>query len=626
MRLLHSRLLLGVLFSLGLSLLLAGQHLADEPKRDDAPPPPPLPPVFSRPQPESIDDLKAIEKQVETILPKITPAVVGVSFGAKQGSGVIVSKDGKVLTAGHVSGAPGGQAQVIFPDGKRVKAKALGQNKGIDSGMLQITEPGEYPYVDLGKSSGLKWGQWVLALGHPGGFKANRTPVVRVGRVLFASDYFIRTDCTLVGGDSGGPLFDMNGRVIGIHSRIGGTISENMHVPVDTFRQTWERLAKGESWGVNLGEMALVKSAGGKIVYEKSGKLSPEDPKDTKRTECLAQMHTFKMTPGATYTIDLISNNSKKLDPYLRLEDSKGKQLAEDDDGAGNQNSRIVFRPSRVDEYRIIVTSCDPGQTGGYKLVIREAAMELHAGKVDLLPAVRLNKQVLPVLLDQLAKEGVALYASALLFDAKGNLVADKGVLPFLWEKGQADVTGKDGVFRLKLSKQNVRNLMVQVPDGGKIALELTDAAGNAFAMSPEFANPKTKSAGGKQVLAEFGTLTDKDAVDSVRDKKCVYKAHTFKMLAGATYTIDLESYDFDAYLRLEDPSGKQLAEDDDSGGKLNSRIVFTPETDGIYRLIVTTCDPGQAGGYRLLIHQAETRKVENSKGAGDSTGDAPPR
>ena len=58
----------------------------------------------------------------------------------------------------------------------------------------------------------------------------------------------LRTDCTLVGGDSGGPLFDMHGRVIGIHSRIAAPTSANFHVPVEIYRETWQRLAASEEW------------------------------------------------------------------------------------------------------------------------------------------------------------------------------------------------------------------------------------------------------------------------------------------------------------------------------------------------------------------------------------------
>ncbi len=93
----------------------------------------------------------------------------------------------------------------------------------------------------------------MLALGHPGGYESGRRPVLRMGRILDIEDDEIRTDCTLVGGDSGGPLFDMEGRVIGIHSRIGGPLTANIHVPIQTYQDTWDRLAAGESWGLPLG-------------------------------------------------------------------------------------------------------------------------------------------------------------------------------------------------------------------------------------------------------------------------------------------------------------------------------------------------------------------------------------
>jgi len=73
--------------------------------------------------------------------------------------------------------------------------------------------------------------------------------VVRVGRILTKDSKALVTDCTLVGGDSGGPLFDMSGKVIGIHSRIGLNVAQNYHVPVDTYRETWDKLAKGDVWG-----------------------------------------------------------------------------------------------------------------------------------------------------------------------------------------------------------------------------------------------------------------------------------------------------------------------------------------------------------------------------------------
>jgi len=205
--------------------------------------------VLDKPVPETIEELKEIESRVKKMLPKAMACTVGIQIGRSAGSGVIISEDGYILTAAHVSGPAGQKATIIFPDGKTVEAKTLGGNEGIDSGMIKIETVGKYPFAEMAVSKSIKRGKWCIATGHPGGYKEGRAPVVRVGRVIDASDRVIRTDCTLVGGDSGGPLFDFDGKVIGIHSRIGGSITSNLHVPVDTYRQTWDRLVSGERWG-----------------------------------------------------------------------------------------------------------------------------------------------------------------------------------------------------------------------------------------------------------------------------------------------------------------------------------------------------------------------------------------
>jgi serine protease Do len=225
---------------------LAGVVRADTPKPAIAERPVS---VLQKLDPENKDDLKAIQEQVRKILPKAIAATVGIRSGNASGSGVIISKDGYVLTAGHVSAQPNRDVTVIMPDGKTLKAKTLGGDHGIDSGLIKITEEKDYPFAEMGKSGDVKPGQWVVAAGHPGGFRKDRSPPVRVGRVLQSNDRVIQTECTVVGGDSGGPLFDLEGKVVGIHSRIGGPITANMHVPVDAYRNGWDRMVKAEVWG-----------------------------------------------------------------------------------------------------------------------------------------------------------------------------------------------------------------------------------------------------------------------------------------------------------------------------------------------------------------------------------------
>ncbi len=199
--------------------------------------------------PENTDDLKAMESHIQALSEKVVPCTVAVQIRGGMGSGVIISEDGYVLTAGHVVGKPDRDVTLLTHDGRRLKGKTLGANYGIDSGLIKITDEGKYKFAELGDSAKVKAGQWCLATGHPGGFEKVRGAPLRVGRVLHKIPGAIITDCTLVGGDSGGPLFDMSGRIIGIHSRIGDGLKANVHVPVNTYRETWDRLAKSEAWG-----------------------------------------------------------------------------------------------------------------------------------------------------------------------------------------------------------------------------------------------------------------------------------------------------------------------------------------------------------------------------------------
>ena len=166
----------------------------------------------------------------------------------------MVTADGYVLTAGHGSGKAGRKVTIIFPDGKRAKGSTLGANRRLDAGLVKITDKGPWPFLPIGTDKDLKVGDWCLATGHPGGFRPGRPPVVRLGRVIVKNSRFLQTDAILVGGDSGGPLFDMHGRVIAINSRIGRTTTQNIHVPISAYSLDWVPLVQSKVWrGALLG-------------------------------------------------------------------------------------------------------------------------------------------------------------------------------------------------------------------------------------------------------------------------------------------------------------------------------------------------------------------------------------
>ena len=202
---------------------------------------------------DGLADLRKLSKKLVALSgPSVAATVSLVSTGGGgAGSGVIVSEDGLVLTAAHVVASLSDDVIVIFPDGKRVKAEKLGGDYDRDAAMVRITEEGSYPFVKVGESKGLLRNEWCVAFGHPGGFDSMRSPPVRLGRVL-GSGRFVTTDCAVVGGDSGGPLFDMQGEVIGIHSNIGSTLSENRHVPIGVFTGSWDDMVAGKRTGARF--------------------------------------------------------------------------------------------------------------------------------------------------------------------------------------------------------------------------------------------------------------------------------------------------------------------------------------------------------------------------------------
>jgi serine protease Do len=200
---------------------------------------------------QTVDDLKKIQSQIQSVVKKVQPATVALTSTATgaSGSGVIVNKDGIILTAAHVVQG-NHEMSVIFPDGKAFIAKVLGSNRTKDISMLQLVDKMDWPFVEIGDSDAMAISNHVIALGHAGGYDTRRPAPVRFGRLLSKNrNGFITSDSVLIGGDSGGPLFDLDGKLVGINSSIGQTWSTNNHAGISSLMLDWDRLIKGDTWG-----------------------------------------------------------------------------------------------------------------------------------------------------------------------------------------------------------------------------------------------------------------------------------------------------------------------------------------------------------------------------------------
>ena len=172
------------------------------------------------------------------------------------GSGFIISSDGYILTNNHVVDHAD-KVTVRLQDRRTLTAKVIGTDPTYDIALLKVDAGGSLPAVSIGDSRSLKPGQWVLAIGSPFGFDYTVTQgiVSAVGRNLGQRDQpytsFIQTDVPINRGNSGGPLFNLQGQVVGINSQIysntGDYLGVSFSIPIDVAMSAVQQL-KGKGY------------------------------------------------------------------------------------------------------------------------------------------------------------------------------------------------------------------------------------------------------------------------------------------------------------------------------------------------------------------------------------------
>ncbi|WP_230079817.1 Do family serine endopeptidase [Alteripontixanthobacter maritimus] len=178
--------------------------------------------------------------------------------GQSLGSGFFISADGYVVTNNHVvSPARNGtvtEITVTLPDGTEYEAELVGSDSQSDLAVLKVTGNGAFPFVTFGDSAQARVGDWVIAIGNPFGLGGTVTSGI-VSSVLRntgdgAYQRYIQTDASINRGNSGGPLFDMQGNVIGINNAIfspsGGSVGIGFAIPSEVAAPIVSKLRAGE--------------------------------------------------------------------------------------------------------------------------------------------------------------------------------------------------------------------------------------------------------------------------------------------------------------------------------------------------------------------------------------------
>lgn len=259
------------LFRSSAAAALAGALLAAPPAAADGPRrPPAYEPMRSfAPLVESVNDaVVSIEVEEEVTDSELSgvppwfyeffgvdPDGLGPRVLEGEGSGFIISEEGLLLTNHHVV-AESRKLKVNFADGTFVNAVLLGSDQSLDVALLQLPQNRDWPYVEMGTSSDVKVGDWVVAVGNPLGLGHTVTAGIISGKgrpsEFSVWQQFMQTDAAINPGNSGGPLFDLDGRVIGINTAIvAGANTVGFSVPIDLVKaalddlQTEGRVVRG---------------------------------------------------------------------------------------------------------------------------------------------------------------------------------------------------------------------------------------------------------------------------------------------------------------------------------------------------------------------------------------------
>ncbi len=299
-----------------------------------------------------------------------------------QGSGFIVSADGTVLTNAHVvDGAE--EVTVKLNDKREYKAKVLGLDKASDVAVLKI-DARNLPTVRIGSSAQTAVGEWVLAIGSPFGFESSASAgiVSAKSRNLPDGSYvpFIQTDVAVNPGNSGGPLFNMNGEVIGINSQIysrsGGYQGLSFAIPIEVAMNVEKQIvtngkvqrgklgvviqdvnqALAESFGLAKPAGALVSSVEKGGPAAKAG-LEPGDVILGLNGKAIANTGELPaavatMTPGETARLDVWRRGATRSIEVKVGSFAEEKVAVADNPAADQGRLGVTVRPLTPDERR----------------------------------------------------------------------------------------------------------------------------------------------------------------------------------------------------------------------------------------------------------------------------------
>ena len=325
------------------------------------------------------------------------------------GSGFFISADGYIVTNNHVV-ADADDIQVVMKDGRELKATLIGRDEGTDLAVIKVVDPkakgADFPYVNFENQAKPRVGDWVITIGNPFGLGGTATAGIisaynrDLGDNTSSFVNYIQIDAPINRGNSGGPSFDIYGRVIGVNSAIyspsGGSVGIGFAIPADIAEDTAKQLIAGgkvvrgyigvtiQDFSVEAGEALGLKDVKGAIVAElvaggpaaKAG-LLPDDilvavngVSVANRSELTREV--AKARPGDTIRMSVLRDGKPRMVNVVSgtrpAEGSLGLNDDDQDQDGGTAPTPDKPASQKVDALGLTLGPIDPASRQTYKI------------------------------------------------------------------------------------------------------------------------------------------------------------------------------------------------------------------------------------------------------------------
>ena len=223
-------------------------------------------------KPQSTTERERLSTAIEK--GKAATVLIRPSGEYKGWSGVIVTSDGYVATCAHHFRLPGEKVTIGLADGREAAGKVLGTNWVSDTCLVKITEKGPWPYVEMGNSAMIRPDDPCLVMGYPV-MRQDKPPLVRTTQIVEQENHrwsywlYTSSSCQLYGGDSGGGVFDWEGRLVALYNGSSASGEPYRHGRVAVFGKQWDFLAAAKPVVVMAGEpLSEIKAAFGSFAKD----------------------------------------------------------------------------------------------------------------------------------------------------------------------------------------------------------------------------------------------------------------------------------------------------------------------------------------------------------------------